>query len=191
MKSGLGYTVYQYIGRLNLCDYERSLPTSLSRIKIIAHVISCMDHQKVVGQMPYLPHRLRRPCTCNSLSKIQRNYEMRSFQNIPFNTTLHLIEQDTFHVPIILLVYRTQDTSVIRTPHLSGHPTSQDTSPIRTPHLSEHLTNQDTSPIRTLHLVTECLDSTPAFSLYTQQAYQAPPFELKRLRFYCGYMHAV
>ena len=60
--SGLGYTAYQYIDRLNLRDCERSLPTSLSRIKIIAHVISCMDHQKVVGQMPYLPHRLRRPC---------------------------------------------------------------------------------------------------------------------------------
>ena len=28
---------------------------SLSPIKIIAQVISCMDHQKVVGQMPYLP----------------------------------------------------------------------------------------------------------------------------------------
>ena len=26
-----------------------------------SYVISCMDHQKVVGQMPYLPHRLRRP----------------------------------------------------------------------------------------------------------------------------------
>ena len=61
-KSGLGYTAYQYIGGLNLHDCERSLPTSLSRIKIIAHIISCMDHQKVVGQMPYLPHRLHQPC---------------------------------------------------------------------------------------------------------------------------------
>ena len=30
---------------------------------IRVHVISFMDHQKVVGQMPYLPHRLRRPYT--------------------------------------------------------------------------------------------------------------------------------
>ena len=45
-----------HIGRLLI-----RVTTSLSRIQIIAHVISCMDHQKVVGQMPYLPHRLRRP----------------------------------------------------------------------------------------------------------------------------------
>ena len=44
--SGLGYTVYQYIGGLNLCDSERSQPTSLSCIKIIGHVISCMDQGK-------------------------------------------------------------------------------------------------------------------------------------------------
>ena len=47
----LGYTAYRYI------ECERS---SLSRIKILVHVISCMDHQKVIGQMPYLSHRLRR-----------------------------------------------------------------------------------------------------------------------------------
>ena len=56
--SGVGYTAYRYIGGLNL----RDLRTQLASDKVIAHVNSCMDHQKVVGQMPYLPHRLRRPC---------------------------------------------------------------------------------------------------------------------------------
>ena len=44
-----------------------------------------------------------------------------------------------------------QDTSLIRTPHWSGHLTDQDTPLIRTSHWSGHLTDQDTSPIRTPH----------------------------------------
>ena len=72
-------------------------------------------------------------------------------------TSGHLTYQDTSlvrtpHLSEHLTDLIIQDTALIRTPHLSGHLTYQNTSLIRTPHLSGHLTNQDTSLTRTPHL---------------------------------------
>ena len=55
------------------------------------------------------------------------------------DTDLHLLSL------ALCLNPRSQDTSLIRAPHLSGHLTYRDTSLIRTPHLSGHLTYQGTS----------------------------------------------
>ena len=48
------------------------------------HVISCIDQQKVVGQMPYLLHRLRQSCYCISLTNALLNIgRLRDGTNTP------------------------------------------------------------------------------------------------------------